>query len=205
MTTTTARDHTNDLGGEDIEAPGEGGGKLFVDKETLAEIPPELREAWINYMRNGFENNQVMFKRTLEAFMKPYNITVAMYMIIFAVGILFFSIAAYLGLTGGEPIVAISFGGLSVVTFVMFFIRQPVQALEQNLEFISWLGVAFNTYWTRLMYISNKKTVQQDLKAAADDYSVMVERLIDKHARLRTNRPGGDLEPAAPADGNPAP
>lgn len=97
---------------------------------NVGRCPSELREAWINYMKNGFENNQVMFKRTLKAFMKPYNITVWMYVIIFIVGILFFSVAAYLGLTGRQPVVAVSFGGLSVVSFVMFFIRQPVQALE---------------------------------------------------------------------------
>jgi len=198
------QDISNSLGGQAAEPPGRNGEKLYVDPEMVAAVPPDLRQAWVNYMKNGFDNNQVMFKRTLEAFMKPYNITVSMYVIIFIVGILFFCIAAYLGLTGGQPAVAISFAGLSVVSFVMFFIRQPVQALEQNLEFISWLGVAFNTYWTRLMYISNKETVQQDLKAANDDYSRMIERLINKHASLRAKLPGGKLEEAKPTEEKPA-
>jgi ABC-type multidrug transport system fused ATPase/permease subunit len=163
------------------------------DEEMLSNIPAELRQAWVDYMSRGFENNQVMFKRTLEAFMKPYQITVGMYVMIFLVGILFFAVAAYLGLTGNQPAVAISFGGLSVISFVLFFIRQPVQALEENLEFISWLGVAFNTYWTRLMYISNKETVQQDLKAATDDFSILIERIIDKRTKLRAKRPGVNL------------
>jgi ABC-type multidrug transport system fused ATPase/permease subunit len=182
------------LGGRPAEPPGSLGHKLPPpDEDMLYKIPPELRQAWVEYMSRGFENNQVMFKRTLEAFMKPYQITVGMYMLIFLVGILFFAVAAYLGLTGNQPAVAISFGGLSVISFVLFFIRQPVQALEENLEFISWLGVAFNTYWTRLMYISNKETVQQDLKAATDDYSILLERIIDKRTKMRTKRPGGSL------------
>ena len=179
-------------GGQEAEPPPEA--KLYVDPETLATLPPDLRKAWIQYTKNGFENNQLMFKRTLDAFMRPYHLTIGMYIIIFLVGILFFSVAVYLGLTGRQPATAIGFGSLSVISFVMFFIRQPVQALEENLEFISWLGVAFNTYWTRLMYISDKATVQRDLKSAADDYSKMVEHLIDKHASLRGKRSGSKLE-----------
>jgi len=192
------------LGGKEAEPPGRDLSKLPLDQTMLDAIPNELRGVWIDYMKDGFNNNQLMFKRTLNAFMKPYNITVWMYLIIFAVGILFFGVAAYLGLTGKQPIVAISFGGLSAVTFVLFFIRQPVQALEQNLEFISWLGVSFNTYWTRLMYISNVQTVQQDLKAATADYSHIVEHLIGMHARLQAKRPGGKPEAAAPEEEKPA-
>ena len=205
MTTEASQNISNSLGGQNAEPPGKDKGKLPLDQKMLDAVPIELRDDWIKYMKEGFKDNQLMFKRTLDAFMKPYNITVWMYVIIFAVGILFFCLAAYLGLTDKQPIVTISFGGLSVVSFVLFFIRQPVQALEQNLEFISWLGVAFNTYWTRLMYIQNVETVQQDLKAATDDYSRMVERLIDKHARLQGNRPGGKSDMAAPVEEKPAP
>ena len=56
-----------------------------------------------------------------------------------------------------KSVAAIAFGGLSVGSFLLFFIRQPLQALEENLEFITWLGVAFNTYWTRLMYLTRSK------------------------------------------------
>jgi hypothetical protein len=163
------------------------------DKEMMDTVPAELQEAWIKYMISGYENNQKMFKRTLDAFMKPYNITILMYVVMFIVGILFFAMAIYLGFIGDQQLMAIGFGGLSVVSFVTFFIRQPVQALEENLEFICWLGVAFNTYWTRLMYISNKDTVQDEIKAATDDYSDMLERLIDKHAKLRARRAGKEI------------
>lgn len=54
------------------------------------------------------------------------------------------------------------------------------------------------------MYISNKQTVQQDLKAATDDYSKMVERLIDKHASMNIKRAGGKLEVAAPVEVKPS-
>jgi hypothetical protein len=185
-----------ELGGTVAEPPGTPGkAKLPDPEDLLKQVPKELRGAWVTYMTKGFENNQVMFQRTLDAFMRPYTIMVGMYVIIFVIGVLFFGAAAYLGLTGKEPALAAVFGGLSVVSFLMFFIRQPIQAITINLEFISWLGVAFNTYWTRLMYISHQETVQAELKAAADDYCAMVERIIDKHTLMHGKLPGGKLEP----------
>jgi hypothetical protein len=55
------------------------------------------------------------------------------------------------------------------------------------------------------MYISNQGTVQEELKAATDDYSDMVEKIIDKHAKLRNKRPGKDLTEAVqkPPNKNP--
>jgi len=198
-------DHANDsshaLGGEKLNKPGVehdgvGGAKLplmTTGAPDGPQAPEEVRRAWIEYMVNGFRNNEEMFRRTLEAFMKPYYLTIWMYGALFVVGIALFVVAAVAGLRDGSSPVAVVFAGLGAGAFLMFFIRQPLQALEENLEFITWLGVAFNTYWTRLMYMLETKTVQADLKTADDDYSNTVERLIARHAELRLKRPGSDL------------
>jgi hypothetical protein len=154
-------------------------------------VPPELKAAWTAYMVNGFKQNEEMFQRTLDAFMKPYHLTVRLYMALFGVGIGLFVIAAVIGLSQGNSVVAIAFAGMSVVAFLGFFVRQPLQALEENLEFVTWLGVAFNTYWTRLMYMPDSRTINVDLKAAEDDFRASVEQLIRQHAELRGKRPGG--------------
>lgn len=164
-------------------------------------LSQEMREAWAKYTTRGFENIDTMFQKTLSAFMWPYRITVLLYVVLFLVGISLFVVATVLALRGDQPLVAAAFGGLSVASFLLFFIRQPLQALEENLEFITWLGVAFNTYWTRLMYIQDSARVQEELKAAAEDYYVTVERLIHKHAALRERRPGAEPEAAAEAAG----
>jgi hypothetical protein len=193
------------LGGEKPVLPGEKRPKLPLPSlPSIPDVPPELRKAWTEYMVHGFRNNEEMFKRTLKAFMKPYHLTVWMYGALFAVGIALFVLAAIMGLREGKSVVAIVFAGLGVGAFLAFFIRQPVQALEENLEFITWLGVAFNTYWTRVMYMMDMKTIQADLKAADEDYRTSVERLITKHAELRGKRPGGDAgskEPGTPKGG----
>ncbi len=179
----------------DEKKPNLPGAKLPPIRLPIPEVKtsPELQKAWIDYMIHGFKNNEEMFKRTLKAFMKPYHLTVWMYGILFVVGIALFILAGFLGFREGKSVVAIAFAGLGAGAFLAFFIRQPVQALEENLEFITWLGVAFNTYWTRLMYMMDAKTIQADLKAADNDYCASIEKLITKHAELRGNRPGGDL------------
>jgi hypothetical protein len=155
-----------------------------------AAVSQELKTAWTQYMIGGFKQNQQMFQCTLEAFMKPYRLSVWLYATLFMVGIGLFVVAAVIGLRNGDSVVAIAFAGLSVAAFLGFFVRQPLHALEENLEYITWLGVAFNTYWARLMYMADPKTVQAELKAAEDDFRASVESLIAQHAKLRGNRPG---------------
>jgi hypothetical protein len=174
--------------------PGAPGSKLPLPQTgESTPVPPNLFDAWTTYMVKGFEHNEEMFKRTLDAFMKPYYLTIWMYVALFAVGIGLFVVAALLAWSNPQSFTALAFAGLGAGAFVLFFLRQPLQALEENLEFISWLGVAFNTYWTRLMYMMDQRTVQADLKAAEEDYVRTVERLINKHAKLRAQRPGTDL------------
>jgi hypothetical protein len=181
-------------GGQKLIPPGAKLPPIPIPTEVnTSNVPPEIRKAWIEYMVNGFKNNEEMFRRTLEAFMKPYRLTIWMYVVLFVVGIVMFIVAVVIGLKDSKSVVAIVFAGMGVGAFLAFFIRQPVQALEENLEFITWMGVAFNTYWTRLMYMMDMKTIQTDLKAADEDYCTSVERLITKHAELRGKRPGGDL------------
>jgi hypothetical protein len=181
--------------GERLILPGESNFSklpmpLPLELSGQRGLPNELKEAWTQYMVNGFKQNEEMFKSTLEAFMKPYRMTVTLYVALFGVGIGLFIVAAVIGLRNGSSVVAIAFAGMGVAAFITFFIRQPLHALEENLEFITWLGVAFNTYWTRLMYLSDPMTVQSGLKAADDDFRASVERLISQHADLRGKRQG---------------
>jgi hypothetical protein len=170
--------------------PGESGLSKLPRPTEPTGLSKELKAAWTEYMISGFKQNEQMFERTLEAFMKPYWLTLWLYGALFLVGIVLLIVAAVIGLRKGDSVTAVAFAGLSVGTFLAFFLRQPLHALEENLEFITWLGVAFNTYWTRLMYMTDSKTVQAELKAADDDFRKSVEQLISRHAKLRNKRPG---------------
>jgi len=177
---------------EEIVAPGPAKLPLPNPRQPPREgdLTEVLRTAWMEYMVNGFKQNERMFQSTLAAFIKPYRLTVWLYATLFIVGVGLFVVAAVIGLRNGDSVVAIAFAGLSVGAFLAFFVSRPLHALEENLEFITWLGVAFNTYWTRLMYMTDAATIQAELKAAEDDFRASVERLIAQHAALRKKRRG---------------
>ncbi len=165
----------------------------FLPKPKEAEADPVLYQAWRDHMIAGFQQNNQMFKRVLDAFMRPYGITVAMYIVLFLIGAGGFVASVVLAVTRGIEFTAL-FAGMSVAAFLAFFISHPLRALEQNLLFITWLGVIYNTYWTRLMYTSEASTVQQDLEAIEKTAITELNALVDKHDRLAARRPGQQRE-----------
>jgi hypothetical protein len=155
----------------------------------LAEADPELYAAWRRHVEQGLANNQVMFKRVLDAFMSPYWTTVWTYRILIGIGIGGFLVAAVLGWRDAQwPVTAI-FGGLSVVAFLTYFLSRPLQALEENLQFITWLGVVYNSYWTRLANAQNAETFQADLSAATNEFVQQLQQLVNAHGERSDKRP----------------
>lgn len=159
---------------------------------NLAELDPEMYAAWRKHVLDGFANNQRMFEQLVNAFMGPYNTIVQLYRLTFIVGMTAFVMAALLSAYTGEAIYALLFGGIGVASFISYFITRPLRALEENLNFITWLGVIYNSYWTRLVYAMNMETVQQDIAAITDDFTRQMQELLDKIATLHKDRPGID-------------
>lgn len=158
-----------------------------IDGETghrrpISETDPELYQAWVNHIKHGFENNEVMFNSILRSIMTPYNTTIWMYRILFGVGILSFLFAAGFSAYTGNIMFGLVFGGLSVGAFLTYFLGKPLQALEENLQFITWLGIIYNSYWNRLVYTMDQETVHAEVKDATAEAIRELERLIDKHA-----------------------
>jgi hypothetical protein len=153
-----------------------------------------VREAWVKYVTVGLDNINVLFSRVLRAFIIPYYMTVVMYGLLFVVGIGLFITAVVLGLQEGKDVTAMVFAGLSLATFLSFFLSQPLRALEENLQFITWLGITYNTYWTRLLYMDNRATIHADMKDANDHAATEILRIIDKSKELSSRRPRGDVD-----------
>lgn len=156
---------------------------------SLANVDPELYAAWRQHVIDGFQKNNRMFDRILDGFMRPYNATVTMNRILFGVGIASFVVAAVLSLWTQNTLSGLVFGGLSAVAFIAYFLSRPMQALEQNLQFITWLGIIYNTYWTRLAYSMDLNTVQEDIEDATNDAVGSIKELLDKHAEFSGKRP----------------
>jgi hypothetical protein len=166
-----------------------------VPDRGLAEADPELYEAWRKHIEQGFTNNQTMFEEILKGFMNPYWTTVLMYRILFGLGIFGFVAAVILAIVlRDNPATAIGtsvvFGGVGVAAFVGYFLSRPMQALEENLQFITWLGVVYNSYWTKMAYIRKQSTVQEEIDQATTSTIDRLKELIEKHAAMRANRPG---------------
>lgn len=175
---------TPSAGGTKLPKPPATGNKI-IDKKLL--------DAWATHMQNGFQRSEALYARTLGAFMNAYMVTLAMNVLLFLVGIGLFACAVVLSLVTREWQFGMIFGGLGLGLFLAYFISRPMQAIEENQEFIAWLGVAYNTYWSRLMYAQNQDTVLDDIKSAGDDFSNGIQKLIEKHAELRQQRPAGNI------------
>jgi hypothetical protein len=104
------------------------------------------------------------------------------------VGLGLFVVAARLSASAGTQLAGLVFGGLGALTFLAFFLRNPLRSLEENHQFITWLGIVYNTYWTRLLYMQDRRTVQTDLKDATQNAIGEIERMIDKNAKLAAQR-----------------
>lgn len=157
----------------------------------LAEADPQLYAAWREHIERGFRNNEAMFRRVLEAFMNPYWTTVWMYRILFGVGVTAFVVAAAVALIQNNIVTTLVFGGLSVAAFLGYFISRPLQALEENLQFITWLGIIYNSYWTTLTQAQEPTTYLADVKQATDDAIARMKVLMDKHTERSGARPTG--------------
>lgn len=168
------------------KAPGEID---FLPKPDGADQDQLLYKAWQDHMVRGFEQNNLMFQRVLNGFMRPYWIAVAMYVLLFTIGIGGFITAVVLAFTRGLEF-SLLFGGMSVLAFLGFFISHPLRALEQNLLFITWLGVIYNNYWTRLMYANKVTSLQEDLEAIEKNTIAELNQLVNKHEKLARQRPG---------------
>lgn len=176
------------------EAPIPAQLPMPVIDQSLATVDPELYVAWREHIIRGFQNNETMFRRVLNSFMYPYWITVAMYAALFTVGIAAFVVAVILAFRGGESTASIFgstaiFGGLTALAFLSYFLSRPLQALEENLQFITWLGIIYNSYWTRLAYALKLETIQADVENITNDTIAKLNALLDKHAERSGKRP----------------
>jgi hypothetical protein len=169
---------------------------------TLRDQHPELYQAYVNHVKEGYENNGRIFDNVRRAFMRSHNSTVAMYWILFAVGVGAVVVAVLLAVFQEEVVAGAIFAGLGVVSFIGYFITRSVQSVEENLIYITWLGVIYNSYWTHLAWATQRDTAQTELDKATTDALRELSDLVDRHARSTRGRPKlrkGDEAPPPPA------
>lgn len=188
-----------DLGEPDPSALPAPQPPVTASGQLLSEVDPELYKAWRWHISQGFANNNTMFRRVLNAFMYPYWLTVALYVMLVLVGVGLFLLGVYLAIGAGQAVFGIVSGGLGVAALLGFFVMRPLQTLEENLQFITWLGVIYNTYWARLAVSNNTATILDDLRSTTEETISQIKDLQAQHAAFSGRRIQLPLQPPAPA------
>jgi hypothetical protein len=165
----------------------------------LRDQHPELYEAYVKHVKEGYENNGRIFDNVRQAFMRSHNSTVAMYWILFVAGVSAVVAGIVLAVIRKEVVAGAVFAGLGAASFIGYFITRSVQSVEENLVYITWLGVIYNSYWTHLAWATQQDTAQAELDKATVDALQQLEKLVDRHAESLKRRPKlrqGDEQPA---------
>lgn len=107
------------------------------------------------------------------------------YILLILIGTITTIFTIYKGLTAQtttDAWITFGFGGLSAASFMALFISRPLESIERNSIFVSWLSVAINSYATRMMYLSNPETIGKDIRAINKDFIKDMTTLAEKHA-----------------------
>ena len=161
-----------------------------VPPEADKQKHPELYAAWVQHIKAGYINSDSLFSQILQAFMRSHYSTVVMYWVLFVMGVGFFITGTVLAVQKGESVTGLVFGGLSVVSFLTYFITRPSQTVEENLLYITWLGMLYNSYWTHLNWSFDGRTAQSELDKATESAITQIKELIASHAETVKRRPG---------------
>lgn len=166
-----------------------------ISRQAQESADPDLYEkwkvvynAWQETVRDCFKQNRKMFETTLKGFMKPFWLSIGMNVAVFVVGIVSFSVAMMMSLFTGQYLLGLIFGGIDATSFLVFFLSNPIENLEKDMGFVAWLGVTYNTYWTRSTFAMTPNTFQKDMQDITDDAVKSLQQLLVTHKEISRQR-----------------
>ncbi len=185
-----------------------------MNRMPLLPLPnsdDQAAKALREFARHVITDNGTQLKASNAYVWRSYNTLYGMYVALFAVGLVT-AIAAvikgFMANSGGEAIPALVFAGLSAGSFFTLFLTRPLESLERNSIYSSWLIAAMNTYWTQLVYLKDPSTIEQDLKQITADLVVELTALgsayANAYAKYPTPTAAVVVSPAAPSSANTA-
>jgi hypothetical protein len=104
--------------------------------------------------------------------------------------------------TGSEAAAAGVLGGASVGLLVGALVLKPTESMERNAIFVPWMLLTLNTYWTRLVYMSDPKTIDKLLDDAGKDAAEQFKAIADAHAAALKTENERLVTLAAPPSGS---
>jgi hypothetical protein len=143
----------------------------------------ELRELAAGVLREDVRT----LARTTAYLRRSYRVVFVGYVAMLVFG-LAATVAAFVsGLraeTTAQAVAAIGLAGLTVGVFTAFFVQRPSAALERNAIFMPWVSIVLTTYWTRLLYIDDPKTLDERLGHAAKEASEEMSAIAARYAAI---------------------
>lgn len=153
------------------------------DDSESAEKQVELLRT---YAEGVFKENITNVAHTSKNIRDTFERLNRMYTLLFVVGLITMVAAilkAFFFTDGAADAVAVgAIAGLSAASFFSLTLIRPQESLERNIIYSSWLTAAINTYWTRLMYFTDTRTIDEGLQDAISDLARDLELIADKHA-----------------------
>src|SRR5579875_3457091 len=143
----------------------------------------ELRELASGVLREDVQT----LARTTAYLRRSYRVVFVAYIAMLTLGLAATTAAFVMGLratTTAQAIAAIGLAGLTVGIFVAFFVQRPSAALERNAIFMPWVSIVLATYWTRLLYLDDPKTLDERLGKAAKEASEELSAIAARYAQI---------------------
>lgn len=128
-----------------------------------------------------FGGNMHAMCRTIRA---SYQWLFRMRLLLFGIGVATAIAAVVRGFLTSDTagaIQTVTFAGLSAASFFTLFIVKPLEEVEQDAMFSSWLLSIISTFWLRYAYATNDIDKFQEITR---DCTSALTALVDKHAKV---------------------
>lgn len=147
-----------------------------VPQEVLIGGPPaqsDLARAVDEAQKNLIGNISEALQSSMTRIGSSFNWHLRMNIAVFAVGLGSFALAAWKALDNpgqADAITSAAFGGLSAAAFITYFVSRPLAAVAAAGPEMAWVLATVNTYWTKLIYLNDPRTMVAGLEAAQRDF-----------------------------------
>jgi len=174
------------------------------DGATAAEI--EMNRAINEFSKKALEDNTKNLIRSVSFIDSSFAWLRRAYGWMLGLGLVALAAAIYKGLvadSGTELGSAAVIGGVSLGALISSLVLKPTESMERNAIFVPWMLLTLNTYWTRLVYMNDPKTVDSQLEDASKDAAEQFKLIAEAHAKAVATENKRLTEMAAPGGSDP--
>ncbi len=164
----------------------------------------EMNKAINEFSKKALQDNATNLARSMSFIDRAFSWLRTAYGVMLGVGLLALLATIVKGLTAdsvAEAGATAVLGGVSVGVLVSSLILKPTDSMERNAIFVPWMLLVLNTYWTRLVYMNDPETIDDQLQDAAKDAAEQFKTMSEALAKAMTTENESLVALAVPASG----